>query len=247
MFEYLSEGWFGAVADCVDARTGSPSVGRTFTVEYVLDGAPDGCARGHTQTFVDDELVGWEPGLSGRADLTVRRTYDIDKDDLLSRGHPRRIAEATEFQSSGVPRGDVFGVEACHELADSLPSGLEISFALRCPDTAVGLVEHRYLLRANRLQPMSSEQADVSVAGPYRSVLQWFHHEEVLLGHLVVGADYETRIDGDYFRMSALEGCVSAPQPSSSSDHAGRLATYADCRHHVDFTNTIDQIDAITR
>ncbi len=248
MIDYLSHGWFSAVTVLLRRRPSDVhGLGRIFVVDHVLHGAPEGCSRLHTQAFVDHHLVTWTSGLSGRADLTVRRAYDVDKQDLLGRGHADRVADVTALQGAGVPSGDVFGIEAYSELSTALPPGLKINFGLHCADTPFGGVERDYVLRGNRLAPTGSVPVDLFVAGPYVSLLSWIHDAERLLGHLLVCPDHATNVEGDYFKMSAVEGCISAPRDSSSSDHARRLATYAACRNHGDFIAMIDEIDVVTR
>jgi hypothetical protein len=247
MATYLSSEWFHSLATVMARQTPVLSAGGTvFVVEYGLDDVPSGCERVHTQTFLDGRLTDWRRGSSGAADVTLRRTYEVDRDDLLSRGHTDQIVAATELQSPDTSWGDVFGVDERRMLGVGLPDGLEITVAVTSPDTPFGLVQLSYSLCGDRLRRAGVLHPDLVMTGPYQRMLAWLHDDQTLLGHLLVCADHKSTVEGDYFKMSALEGCVSAPRPHSTWRHSENLMTYATCRRHSGLDATVDEIDTAT-
>ena len=131
-------------------------------------------------------------------------------------------------------------------LGVGLPDGLEIIFGVTSPDTPFGLVHRNYSLRGERLCLAGGIQPDLVMTGPYERMLGWLHNEQTLLGHLLVSADHQSTVEGDYFKMSALEGCVSAPRPRSTSSNFKNMTTYAKCRRHSGLAATVDAIEAAT-
>jgi hypothetical protein len=215
-------------------------------VDYVVDDGPQGCSRLHSQTFVGDELTDWRTGNSGSPDLILRRAYEVDRDDLLARADANRVADASTLQSAGFSGGDVFGVESGARLQTALPAGLEFGLELRSPDTAFGEVERRYVVDADGLDHCDVEELDVLVRGPYVSVMAWLHCADTLLGHFLVCDDFDTTVDGDYFKMSAIEGVMSAPKATPTIKRAAQLLTYAACRRLPRVRELADAVDSIT-
>lgn len=244
MLTFLAEGWFESVRALL-STAGATVVSPGLTVEHVVDDVPERGRVHHWQRFAGCRLVAWQSGRPPRRDLTIRRTYQVDRDDLLSRGTASAAWIGTELSSSTVT-GDVLGSSREAFTANVLPDGLVLTFAVEVPDTPFGPLRADYSVTADGVEASDPTEADVVVRAPYPIILRWLHDEDTLLGHLISCADYGAVVEGDLFKASALEAVVSTPRSTSVDGHASVLRRYAACRHAESFAAVIDAIDAFT-
>jgi hypothetical protein len=244
---YLSDEWFAEVHALLPSATAR--IAAPFVVNHLITDVPSGSSASHAQRYAGGLLVDWHPGCAPNADLTITRSYDADRADVLCRGVAREAwlgSELTTSHGTGDVFGFVAGAAAGDRYAGVLPDGLVLRFALECADGPFGPLRADYEFTREGPAACPGQAVDVVVRAPYRRLLQWVNDDDVLLGHLIVDLDHETSVEGDLFKASAIEGVVSMPAPGTSARHVAPLDEYAACRRASSVEALVDAIDDIT-
>jgi hypothetical protein len=202
---YLGREWFVRVA-AITSGQGADDPG--FRVEYRV--STDRGTVAHTQTFSDDGLVSWVAGSGARApDLVVRRTAGLDCGDLLGRSDADVAVDGTRYAlgTGSACDADVFAIAgSLRRTAIGAPSSMRIGLVLHVPDTPQGPTSRAYEVRGAALvaSEAPSDVGSIEVSAPYRTVMRWLHHGDLVLGPLV----WNGSVRGDICRISAVSGVV---------------------------------------
>jgi hypothetical protein len=245
---YLSGPWF----DLVRGVVGDAAVQPDLVVTHHADGDGRAPPTSHTQSFAGGRLCGWAPGAAAGACLTLRRPVDLDRDDLLARANPGAVATGTVV-ALGRRRDrptDVWGVRPRLERCPvGVPPDLRIAVGVEVPDSPFGPLVAALRVEGPEVSVTGDlgPRPDVTIGAHYGEVSRWLHETDSLLGHLMRP---DRVIAGDIFRISALEGIVSAPAPADTTaweqELHRALHAYADARNADDFRTAMDLIDELT-
>ena len=244
-FEYLSDEWLSEVRSTLNGCGTGPSV----IVEYRC-ASPRGSVV-HYNVFQEGTLVEWTHERPGESDLVIARELAVDQGDLLSRMPTELIATMTKVQSCGLCT-DVFGVT--HGMVREphwIPSALELTFRLRCADTPFGQAEISYSWARGTFELANSPRSpDVLIEAPFESIMGWLHDESTLIGHDMTDPLGRCHIEGDLFRLSAIEGIVSAPRSSvvghCENQLSNAMTTYQSLRRTPALIELLNEIDGFT-
>jgi hypothetical protein len=238
---YLTDEWFAVVAPVI----GRADVEADFVVEHQVDDLR------HSQCFLDGTLVGWQQGVvRPEPDLIVARPVQADWADLLGHCPAEQAAGATEYRLAGWSSGtDVFGVDPGWDSVVPLaPDELRVTARLvarRSPHGTCALVLEQRGRRIGRATSPGAP-ADIEAELDFGEVIDWLHHGELFGSYIHHGVD----IQGDLFRMAAIEGTVQFPRPSADAARQGAfssaIVTYARLRCEPAYVDCMDRVDEVT-
>lgn len=241
-YHYLSPPWFTRVRSIIaEQDRHRDSTPARLVIEHQL-------TRGtiHHQLFEADRLVSWRAGPAPNPDLVVHRSHQADVEDLLARGSPEDACDRTRFGTTDLSGGptDVLAVQGVVQRRVPGATGLECRCSLRLLDSPFGHLAATLVSRSSEFALHGGVCRDphVVIEAAYREVMDWIHGS-ILLGYLITAG---RRVEGDVFRLSALEGIISSPPVERGTPSLiATLIGYCDARSgSLEVFDAIDEITA---
>ncbi len=171
----------------------------------VVQHAPLG-GSAHHQVFNEAGLVRWTPGIAEQAMIEVRWPVEHEKAVLLRTGRIPDGVSPRIVLSSG--ETDLLGVDllCAPRYAKTAPLTI-VDIAIS--DGAFGPLRTRITFESGTItRSDTADDSHISITCRFEDAVRWLHGD-TLLGHLMTDGAV---VEGDLFRLSAVEGIVSASE-----------------------------------